>query len=477
MRFGRTSVVDFVAKLTTSFSGFVATIVLTRTLGQERYGAYVVVLSVLAWMAIVGNLGLGAAVRKRISETAEGNYVVAGLIAQFGLYAVTAVCLWFARPYLNAYMEVDATLILILLLAVRLLGNYVQVVLEGQHLVHVASILSPIEWTSKSAVQVVLVLSGFGITGAFAGYVVGAVAAAAIGAYFVSVNRSLPSRRDFARLKSFAQFSWLASIKARTFRSMDTLVLALFVSNSLIAVYEVAWNLASLFGLFGSSISRTLFPEMSKISSTDRASGEISSLLRVSLGYSGLFIIPGLVGSALVGDVVLTIYGPGFQAGYYILLVLTFARLLHGYQGQFITMLDAVDRPDLTFRINAVFVVTNLVLNLILTSQYGWYGAAAATTVSATIGLGLGYYYSRQIVDVVVPVKVIGKQLFAAGVMALVVYASRLLFGDSLPVMFVLVAVGASVYFAVLLAISQEFRTTVEENLPFGVPLLMAWWR
>jgi O-antigen/teichoic acid export membrane protein len=472
MKYGRTSIVDFVSKLTMSFSGFVATIVLTRTLGQERYGAYVVVLSVLAWAAIAGNLGLGAAVRKRVSEATGGNYVIAGLIAQSGLYAVVAVCLWFVRPYLNAYMEVDATLILILLLAVRLLGNYVQMVLDGQHLVHISSILSPIEWTSRSVVQVVLVLSGFGIVGAFAGYVVGAVVAAIIGAYFVTVDWSIPSRRDFAHLKSFAQFSWLASIKGRTFLSMDTLVLALFVSNSLIAVYEVAWNLASLFALFGSSISRTLFPEMSKISSADGSSGEIPGLLRVGLAYSGLFIIPGLVGSALVGDVVLTIYGSGFQAGYNILLILTFARLLHGYQGLFVTALDAVDRPDLTFRINAVFVAANLVLNIGLTSQYGWYGAAAATTTSAAIGLGLGYYYATRIVDVIVPARVVGKQVFAVGVMALVVYVSRLLLGDSLPVVFVLVTVGASVYFSVLLAISQELRTTVRENLPFDVPLL-----
>jgi O-antigen/teichoic acid export membrane protein len=472
MRYGRTSVVDFVSKLAMSFSGFVATIVLTRTLGQERYGAYVVVLSLLAWVAVAGNLGLGAAVRKRVSEATKGNYVVAGLIAQFGLYAVVAVCLWFARPYLNAYMEVDATSILILLLAVRLLANYIQVVLDGQRLVHVSSILSPIEWTGRSAVQVALVLSGFGIVGAFAGYVVGAVVAAVIGAYFAAVDWSLPSRRDFAHLKSFAQFSWLASIKGRTFRSMDTLVLAVFVSNSLIAVYEVAWNLASLFALFGSSISRTLFPEMSKISSADGSSGEIPGHLRVSLAYSGLFIIPGLVGSALVGDIILTIYGSGFQTGYYILLILTFARLLFGYKRQFLTALDAVDRPNLTFQINAVFVATNLVLNIGLTSEYGWYGAATATTTSAAIGLGLGYYYADQTVSVVIPAGVVGKQVFAAGVMGLVVYVSRLLLGDSLPVVFVLVTVGASIYFGVLLAISREFRTTVRENLPFDVPLL-----
>ncbi|QKY15563.1 polysaccharide biosynthesis C-terminal domain-containing protein [Halorubrum sp. CBA1229] len=464
--------IDFLSKIVMSFSGFVATIVLTRTLGQERYGAYVVVLSVLAWVAIAGNLGLSPAIKKRVSEADDGNYVVSGAIVQLILYAIVAICLWIARPYLNAYMEIDATAILILLLAVKLATDFIQSVLDGQHLVHISSLLSPIEWTSRSVVQIALVLSGLGVVGAFAGYVVGALVAVVIGVYFASFDPSLPSRRDFDRLRSYAQFSWLASVKGRTFLSMDTLVLAVFVSNSVIAVYEIAWNLASLFAIFGSSVSRTLFPEMSKISSAEGASDEIAELFRISLAYSGLFIIPGLIGAAIVGDVVLTIYGSGFQTGYYILLILTFARLLYGYQGQFLTVLDGVNRPDLTFRINGVFVAVNLVLNILLTWQYGWYGAAAATTASAALGLVFGYYYTSRIIDVVVPIDVVGKQLSAAGVMALVVYVGRLLFGETLSVVLILVVTGVGVYFTVLMAISPEFRTTVEENLPFNVSLL-----
>jgi O-antigen/teichoic acid export membrane protein len=471
MNYGRTSMIDFLSKIAMSFSGFVATIVLTRTLGQERYGAYVVVISVLAWVAIAGNLGLSAAIKKRVSEADDGNYIISGAIVQVVLYAVVAVCLWLARPYLNEYMEVDATAVLVLLLAVKLAVNFIQAILDGQHLVHISSLLAPVQWISRSVVQVVLVLWGLGLAGAFAGYLVGAVIAVIVGAYFVSFDPSIPSRRDFDRLRSYAQFSWLASVKGRTFLSMDTLVLAVFVSNSVIAVYEITWNLASLFAIFGSSVSRTLFPKMSRISSVEGANDEISELLRVSLAYSGLFIIPGLVGAAIVGDVVLTIYGPGFQTGYYILLILTFARLLYGYQGQFLTLLDGVNRPDLTFRINGMFVGVNLVLNLLLTWQYGWYGAATATTASAALGLILGYYYAGRILDVTVPVSMVGKQVFAAIVMALIVYGGRLLVGDSLLAVFVFVVAGAAVYFIILLAISQEFRTTVAENIPQKISL------
>ncbi len=464
--------VNFLSQLAMSFSGFIATIVLTRTLGQQRYGTYVVVLSVLAWVAMAGQLGLPQAIRKRVSEVDNRNYVISGAISQVGLFVVVAIALWIVRPYLNEFMGIEATWILILMLAGRLALGLVRAFLDGQHLVHISSLLSPVEWTSRSIIQIGLVLSGFGIVGALAGYIVGTIVGVLIGIYFVSIPKSLPGREDLLRLKSYAQFSWLGSIKGRTFLSMDTIILAVFVSHSLIAVYEVAWNLASLFAIFGASITRTLFPEMSKLASSGGNMDEISGLLRVSLAYSGLFIIPGLVGAAIVGDVVLTIYGDGFEVGYYILLVLTFARLLYGYMSQFLSTINALDRPDLTFYINAIFVVANLVLNVGLTWQFEWYGAASATTISAGVGLVLGYYFANTVTDVVVPVSEIGKQVVSATVMAVVVLGLRRGFGDSLQTIIVLIGVGAAVYFATLLVLSAQFRKTVAENLPFKFPYL-----
>lgn len=452
-----------------SVSGFFATIALTRILGQRQYGTYVVVLSVLAWTTMAAQFGLPQAIRKRVSEADGGNYVYAGAILQFLLYVVLAGCLWIARPYITDFVGIDAAPVVIAMLGVRLALRFVQVVLDGQQLVHVSSLLIPVEWSSRSIVQVSLVVSGVGIAGAFAGYVAGATVAVLVGLYFIDVPRTMPARDEFTSLRSFAQFSWLGSIKSRMFQSMDTLVLAVFVSHSLVAVYEVAWNLASLFAIFGSSIARTLFPEMSGISANSEDTSKIAGLLRVSLAYSGLFIIPGLVGSALVGDIILTIYGDGFRTGYRILLVLTFARLLYGYSRQFLSTIDALDRPKLTLYINVAFVGTNLLLNVLLTWRFGWYGAATATTVSSAISLAGGYYYARRLVNVTVPIGEISRQWLAALLMAGIVVAGRTLVGDSLPAGIVLVAVGGGVYFAALTALSEEFRTTVDDNIPFDI--------
>jgi O-antigen/teichoic acid export membrane protein len=471
MRYGRTSMVSFLSKLLVSFSGFFGTVVLTRFLGKEQYGTYVVVISVLTWAAVAGNLGISSAVKKRVSENDGVDYVVPGAISQLVLYALVVAVLWVSRPILNDYMGIEATGIVIVLLLVYLAVGFVTSVLDGQHKVHVSSILQPLQKTVQSIAQVVLVLGGLGIIGAFVGYFVGAVSAILVGAYFVRTNLRVPSLDDFDRLRTYAQFSWFAHIRGRTFLSMDTIILAFFVTNSVVGGYKAAWNLASIFATFSIAIQRTLFPEMSALASQDGNEDEIRGLFRESLTYAGLLIIPGVVGSALLGDIILRVYGEGFASGYYVLVILGVARLLYAYQGQFVNTIDALDYPNLTFRINVVFVSVNLVLNVVLAAEFGWYGAATATTISAAVGTTLGFWYLSDLVEVPIPSREIANQLFAALLMAGVVLPGRLTLEDSLPIGVALAGVGAAVYFTTLLAISQKFRKTVDDNLPFQLPL------
>jgi len=471
MRYGRTSIVTFLSKLLVSFSGFFGTVVLTRILGKEQYGAYVVVISVLAWSAVAGNLGLSTAVKKRVSEEDGVGYVVPGAISQLTLFTIVAPILWIVRPYLNDYMGVDATAILIVLLFSQLSISFVSSVLDGQHKVHISSILQPLRKTAQSIVQVVLVLGGLGLVGAFAGYLVGAVVATLVGLYFVRAEFRAPSLRDFDRLRTYAQFSWFAQIRGKTFQMMDTVILAFFVTNSVVGGYNAAWNLASIFATFSIAIQRTLFPAMSSLSSQGETEDQIRGLLRESLTYAGLLIIPGVVGSALLGDIILRVYGEGFATGYYILIILGVARLLYGYQGQFLNTIDALNRPDVTFKINVAFVGLNLVLNVLLVTEFGWYGAAIATTASAALGTILGFKCLSSLIQVTIPSGEIVKQILAAGVMALIVLPGRIILEDSLLIGIFLAGVGATVYFVTLLTVSQKFRRTVDDNLPFNLPV------
>lgn len=465
MRIGQTTAVAFASKVLSSVVGFVATVYLARVLGAGVLGTYFLVVAVVIWLQVVGVMGVQSALTKRISESGDGDaYAAAGLGLVVGVFAVLAVAVVALSGPLTAYLGAPVVGYVLVLLLLGMLYRYVVAVLRGQHLVHVAAVLSPVERTVRSALQVGVAVLGFGLVGLLAGYAVGAAVAVIAGAYFVTVRWTVPDREHLRRVVSFARYAWLGQLGSRAFSSMDTVVLGVFVSSTLIGYYEIAWNLASILAVFGTAVSEATYPEMSEVASDgDLAAAE--RYLRDALSYAGLLLVPGLVGAAVVGERVLAIYGQGFPQAYGVLLVLVAARLVYAYGNQLVNALNGIDRPEVAFRVNAAFVAGNLGLNVVLVGLYGWVGAAVATAVSAAVAPVLGYYGLSRFLDVPLPVAEVGRQWAAAGLMGVAVLVAGGAVGDGVPATVSLVGLGAATYFLALSALSAEFRGLVRRNL------------
>ncbi|MFC7043043.1 polysaccharide biosynthesis C-terminal domain-containing protein [Halonotius sp. GCM10025705] len=450
-------------------------------MGAEPLGVYNVVIGLVSWLAIAGKVGLSKAISKRVSEGVEqGAYTSAGVIIIGAMFLVLAAGIILFRSQVVDYVGYPATGFIVLILLAVLLNGLVNALLMGLHLVHVSGVLSPIRTGGRAIAQIALVAAGASTIGLFLGYIVGFVVAIAIGAYYVLRNvpeLSRPERRHFESLANFAKFSWLGSLQSSMFSYTDVLVLGVFVSSGLIGVYAVAWNIAQFLILFSGTLQSTLFPEMSSMSAEGNPQA-VARIVEQSLSFGGLFLIPGLFGGTLLGERILRLYGPEFPKGATILTLLIVANLIMGYQTQFLNTLNAIDRPDLAFRVNIVFVGTNIALNVGLIYLYGWVGAAVATTTSVAISLVFAYRYVDAIIDFDVPTGEIGKQWFAAALMALLVYGGLYIentyrfLGHNIAVLFVLITVGAGVYSLTLLSISTEFREIVDRNVPVALPLI-----
>lgn len=477
MRIGQTSLVVFLSKLVSSALGFLGTVYFARVLGAEVLGLYALVIAAVAWLKLGGSMGVGTAVTKRVSEGDEqGAYVAAGLLSTLAIGGVVSVLLLIGREYLAAYVgefdtyvAVSVVWFVLALLAIKLFYTLVLAVLEGERKVHLAGLLAPVRIGVATLVQIGLVIAGFSLAGLLVGYGVGGVLIGVLGLLYVSMSLDRPRKRHFRSLYEYAKYAWLGGLKSRSFNDVDILVLGAFVPSALVGVYAVAWSIAKFLDLFGTAVSDTLFPEISR-ATADGDDAAVSQLAEDSLAYGGLIVIPGLVGGLLLGDRLLAIYGPEFVQGTAVLGLLLLATLLYGYQKQLLTALNAVDRPDLAFRINLAFITINAVLNVLLIWQIGWTGAAIATVVSAGIGLALAYAALTDVLAFRSPVGEIGRQWVAAGLMGGGVWLLLELAGTAgvgaLIVVPAAVAFGAGLYFAALLFISDRFRRTAQRNLP-----------
>jgi O-antigen/teichoic acid export membrane protein len=475
MNLGRTSAVYFLSKLSASLFGFISTIVIARILGAGPLGTYNLVLGLVAWLGIVGKVGITGAISKRVSEGEEQEeYATAGLVLVVVMGTAIAIGLFLLQPYLNDYIGQPATVYVVLILFVTLTQSIVSSLLSGVHLVHLRGLLAPLRTGTRSILQIGTVLAGLGVVGLFFGYISGYLIVIAVGAVYIHRQLdgiSIPAKKHFQSLFDYAKFAWVGSLQSRMFNYTDILVLGLFVSQSLIGVYAVAWNIAQFLMLFAGAIRSTLFPEMSELSAKNDTD-TISHLVEEALSYSGLLLIPGLVGGSILGERILRIYGGEFTQGAFILVLLTGANLIMSYQNQILATLNAVDRPDLSFHVNVLFVVANVTLNLILIYLYGWVGAAVATMLSVSVSLILGFVYLRELLEFTVPWRALQHQALSAVLMGAVVYLglwlenTYVLLAHNVLIVILLVSLGAAVYFLILLAISETFRTTVGRNLP-----------
>lgn len=467
MRLAKTSVLYFLSDISTSVIGFLATLYFARVLGASVLGQYFVVVALVAWLSIPSN-GIATAINKRMSEGVNpGRYVSAGLVLNGTLAAFIVLAAILLRSHLETYVGAPVGLLFALVFIGQVAFTTTTRALSGQHMVAYAGGLKTFDRTLRVGLQATLVVVGYKIIGLVVGHGVAFGVAAGVGLLISRVEFSIPTHKEFYELLSFAQYSWLGNMQSRTFGWMDTLVLSLFVSSGLIGVYEISWRLASVLILVSNSVSQTLFPKMSNIA-TDGDYDEIRNLIDEALFAAGIFTIPGFVGAAILGPEILRIYGREFVAGNVVLLILIAARAMNAYGSQLMNVINAINRPDLAFRINLAFIATNFALNVVLVYFYGWHGAAVATGISSLITLILGFYVVSIVIGTPsIPVMGVGYQIAAATLMGASIWIlQRTLPWQNMYVTAFLVFTGAVLYAAFLLALSPRLRNKVESLAP-----------
>jgi len=176
----------------------------------------------------------------------------------------------------------------------------------------------------------------------------------------------------------------------------DVLVVGKYVGVAQAGVYGVASQFASLITFGVSSVSYLGAPMMADL----YARGDMHGLERLTKWYGRLNLlvsIPALLLLVGAGSLSLGWFGPGFVAGYPILLILSIAQVANamvGVQGGFLLTMTGRERAA-SYIIGASAVV-NLLLYVVFTPLFGAEGTALATAL-ATVARGAAlYFYIRR---------------------------------------------------------------------------------
>jgi O-antigen/teichoic acid export membrane protein len=461
MTLSRTSLFHFFTQVITSVAGFSSTFVIARYLGADTLGIFVQATALITLITIPIK-SLTDAANKRISEQKDtSEYFTACVVLLFGFVVTTAALMWLGKVYLVAYLGAPVGGLIILYMILNSVFSLYTSVLIGEKKVISSGILNAVEQGTRFLFQFTFILLGYALVGLFFGQILSFISATLVGLYISDLTVRIPARVHFRRLLNFAKYIWVNQIRGRSFSWMDVLILGALVESSYVGIYEVSWTLASVLILVSLSVQQTLFPELSELS-VDQEYDQVRHFLDEGLVFVGIFAIPGLFGSVVLGGDLLTIYRPVFSQGQPVLILLILARLLDAYASQLISALSAIDYPEYVFRVGVVFTIVNVGLNILLIWHFDWVGAAVATCIAALTELVLSYIYLSRIIEMIkIPTRTIGAEIVSGLIMSgILIILTRYVSVTNYTVIG-LVLFGATIYFSILLGASSRVRQKV----------------
>lgn len=456
------SVRIFISETIISVTAFIGITFFARELGPGSIGIFFLFQAVLNVLLSASDLGSGMAVEKRISEGSNPDDILAtGLLLRVGTLSLIVIGILLLRGPLNQYIGAAFALHLMVAVVFGALGELLISVLQGELRVGETAVLNLIRHTSWVSVGFVLFFFGFGTEGLIYGLLFGIITMSLWAAKRVSIPIGRPSRKYVQSIVDFAKYSFLGSVAWQIHNWMDILIIGWLLTQTDVGTYEVAWRVAGVAVILSRAIAVAVLPQVSAWQATD-ATQRIEDLLRDAITPSLGLIIPAMFGVIVLSREILGIlFGSEYTTGWLILIILIAGKLPEGIQAIVARYLQGLNRPDLEARATVVATTLNLVLNIVLISQFGLIGAAIATTVSYTAGTVVRLRYLSWLITIRFPYREVGWCILASVIMAGTIFWLRTLITiDSFLSLSGIIVVGVGVY-TIAVLISNQLRTRV----------------
>jgi PST family polysaccharide transporter len=288
----------------------ISTIILARLLTKEDFGVAGYALTVIAFLDVLSDLGIGSAlIYHRADPRAADTAFWLGLGIGSALFGVT----WFTAPLVGAFFNdaraVDVTRTLALTFPIAALGNVHDMLLRKTLRFRRKLIPDWVQATSKGLVSILLALLGWGAWSLIWGQVAGQ--AIAVIAYWGAYDWR--PTFQFGRSQARALLTYGLSIVSVNGLGMltaniDYLFVGRFLGAAALGVYSLAFRIPELLILqFCNIVSRVIFPVFAKIRHDPNA---LRQGFIVSTRYIMLVTVPLGLGLALVAEpFILVVFG------------------------------------------------------------------------------------------------------------------------------------------------------------------------
>jgi len=458
--------IGFLGRVVGALVAFIGSVILARVLGPSDYGAFYLLLSIVAFLDNPMT-GWANACRKRLTETdfpseeAIGSTLLAIVATSIGVFVLA----WLARNQIATLVGGAPTVNPWIMLATLFVGmiayHTANEVLKSTERFGASPWLNASRDVIRVGAQAALVLAGLGLAGMVGGMVLANLLVAPIALYLIGIRPRVPTMATLRQIWSYARYSIPGGVVGTAQQRIDRILLGVLVSTATLGHYEVAIKL-TMPAMFVAGVAQDgLMGRISNRRSRDEA---VSGDIRRNLGHASILGIPLLFGAAVLAEpIVVTLYSNQYAAAAPYLVGLALFRLVRTQKSILVATINGFDRPEDNLRVSTAVFSFNIVAGLGLLYLIGPIGVVVATVLSEVLGyLARARVVSRLAPSVTLLPRPLLDQLAAGIVMAGVISGLRLVVSlGTWPAVVALVGSGAVVYGLTLVAISHHFRATM----------------
>lgn len=410
------------------------TIAVARILGPSEYGLYTVALIFPPLLFTAIRLGLDAAATRfaaRLRSDGKEEEAVSFVYAMtiFGVAIATASALvfvwlsgWIATSVVDR-PQLGAVIIPIGMLSV--LGQAAFYItnlgMTGLGKFDKAGLTQALQGVTKLVTSVGLVVLGYGVTGAVAGYTISFVVTGGLGVVYIAW---LAKGRFPKEMKTDAGVGlrygfpiYLSTLIGRVVAPVISIALALKVANSQIGGYSVANTFTSLIALATYPIATALFPLFSRRVDDYKVLGETYAN---AVRHTALLVIPVTAFTmAFSGPLVATFYGNAYAFGASYVTLVAAMNLLAGVGSlAWDALLNGIGRTRDVLVTTALGSGVSVVGGVGLMVVAGVAGAIIGQTIGAVVSVAFGTWIVHRRLKAELSLARVWKFYVAAGLAA-----------------------------------------------------------
>lgn len=380
--------------------GFIATILIVRTLGPAQFGLFSVALAVMAIASQFSDFGIGTGLVRFASSYLKNDNQKANLMFKVSLklklIITTLVFLigFFASESLAVHVFGKSELIFPLKLAFigafgASLVGYITTTLQARQSFKKYTFVNILNPLGKLALIGLLFLTyRLNLLSALTTVIILPFIAFLIGSLIIPkdfLKAKGNEKEAFHELFHFSKWILVSVFCVMIFQRLDVLMLTYFKTAEVVGYYSAAFQLAFAVSLVTGSLITVLLPEASSIVGRNA----IKSYIRKSLKYTSLFVfflVPLLI---ISGPLILFLYGTQYKSSIIIFMILFAIHLLGVVVSPLGLVFYTLNKPQLAAYLNVLQLLGNFMGNYLMIPVYGAIGAALATLI--VYGLGSLY--------------------------------------------------------------------------------------